>query len=46
MVVGVALFLRLVQTIFRPVKVSFPCPIVDWTVTIRARFIASTVAVC
>ncbi|MDH3742359.1 MAG: potassium channel family protein, partial [Hyphomicrobiales bacterium] len=26
MVVGVGLFLRLVQTIFRPAKVSFPCP--------------------
>ncbi|GEQ98206.1 ion transporter [Iodidimonas gelatinilytica] len=26
MVFGVALFLRLVQTIFRPGKVSFPCP--------------------
>jgi len=26
MVVGVALFLRLVQAIFRPAKVSFPCP--------------------
>jgi voltage-gated potassium channel len=26
MVCGVGLFLRLVQTIFRPVKVSFPCP--------------------
>ncbi len=26
MVVGVGLFLRLVQTIFRPVKVAFPCP--------------------
>jgi voltage-gated potassium channel len=26
MVVGVGLFLRLVQTIFRPAKVSYPCP--------------------
>ena len=26
MVVGVSLFLRLVQTIFRPAKVKFPCP--------------------
>lgn len=26
MVVGVALFLRLVQTIFRPAKVTYPCP--------------------
>lgn len=26
MVVGVSLFLRLVQTIFRPAKVRFPCP--------------------
>lgn len=26
MVVGVALFLRLIQTIFRPQKVAFPCP--------------------
>lgn len=26
MVVGVSLFLRLVQTIFRPVKILFPCP--------------------
>ncbi|WP_119420966.1 potassium channel family protein [Desertibaculum subflavum] len=26
MVVGVGLFLRLVQSIFRPVKVNFPCP--------------------
>ena len=26
MVVGVALFLRLVQTIFRPQKVSYQCP--------------------
>lgn len=26
MVVGVSLFLRLVQTIFRPSKVTFPCP--------------------
>ena len=26
MVVGVGLFLRLVQTIFRPSKVAFPCP--------------------
>lgn len=26
MVVGVGLFLRLVQTIFRPAKISFPCP--------------------
>lgn len=26
MIVGVSLFLRLVQTIFRPMKVLFPCP--------------------
>lgn len=26
MVVGVSLFLRLVQSIFRPIKVNFPCP--------------------
>lgn len=26
MIFGVALFLRLVQTIFRPAKVNFPCP--------------------
>jgi voltage-gated potassium channel len=26
MVVGVGLFLRLIQTIFRPARVSFPCP--------------------
>ncbi|MFO1059921.1 MAG: ion channel [Dongiaceae bacterium] len=26
MVCGVSLFLRLIQTIFRPPKVSFPCP--------------------
>lgn len=26
MVLGVALFLRLIQTIFRPAKVHFPCP--------------------
>ncbi len=26
MIFGVALFLRLVQTIFRPTKVSYPCP--------------------
>ena len=26
MIVGVSLFLRLIQTIFRPVKILFPCP--------------------
>jgi voltage-gated potassium channel len=26
MIFGVALFLRLVQTIFRPAKVNLPCP--------------------
>lgn len=26
MVVGVGLFLRLIQTIFRPAKIAFPCP--------------------
>ncbi|MGE3248086.1 MAG: potassium channel family protein, partial [Beijerinckiaceae bacterium] len=26
MILGVALFLRLIQTIFRPQKVAYPCP--------------------
>jgi voltage-gated potassium channel len=45
MIIGISLFVRLAQAVFRPTKVFFPCPNAGCSATSRTRFIARRAAI-